>query len=74
MFNGCKCLNDNDFATVLVVLGFELADQPEHGHKPTADGSSKQNYPHPFLKVRKSRGKPSKIANNDGCYSSSIKA
>ena len=57
MFSGCKCLSDNDLATVLFVLGFELADQPEHGPKPTADGSSKQNYPHPLLKVRKSRGK-----------------
>ena len=52
MFNGCKCLSDNDLATVLFVLGFELADQPEHGHKPTADGSSKQNYPQPFLKEK----------------------
>ena len=69
MFNGCKCLSNNDLVTVL--LGSELADQPEHEHKPTADGSSKQNYPHPFLKVRKSRGK---IANNDRFYSSSIKA
>jgi hypothetical protein len=44
-------LSNNDLVTVL--LGSELADQPEHEHKPTADGSSKQNYPHPLLKVKK---------------------
>jgi hypothetical protein len=66
-------LSNNDLVTIL--LGSELADQPEHEHKPTADGSTKQNHSYPFLKVRKSRGKPrGKIANNDGFYSSSIKA
>ena len=73
LFNGHKCLSDNNLVTFL--LRSEFANQPEHEHKPTADGSSKQNYSHPFLKVRKSRGKPrGKIANNDGFYSSSIKA
>jgi hypothetical protein len=39
-------------------LGSEFAYQPEHEHQSTAYGSTKQNHSHPFLKVRKSRGKP----------------
>jgi hypothetical protein len=56
-------------------LGSEFAYQPEHERQSTAYGSTKQNHSHPFLKVRKCRGNPrGKIANNDGFYSSSIKA
>jgi hypothetical protein len=36
---GSKCLSYHNLVTFL--LGSELADQPEHEHKPTADGSTK---------------------------------
>ncbi|EDL03344.1 mCG141047, partial [Mus musculus] len=59
---------------VTFLLGSEFAYQPEHERQSTAYGSTKQNHSHPFLKVRKSRGKPrGKVSEGHWFHSGPIK-